>query len=218
MLSPVPTQYLVRLMVVQTNLGQTLELTGGQLYPGADLVHAPRVAEEKEAQADDATHDQQHRDPHEEHGRLEGAGRDGAEVQRAAFADELRRERVPYAVVEEAEVSGLRRVDAVPDPVWLDEHHHGDDCEGDGENRPQHAHGARVTHVVGVVDFSRLLSREHDGRSSSQLSPSGGKVAKKVRRKRLQDFLSSVKLMESELALNGCALISTVSAGVVFPL
>lgn len=173
MLSPVPTEYLVGLIIVQTNFGQTLELTGGQLYPGADLVHAPRVAEEKEAQADDAAHDQQHRDPHEEHGCLKSTGWDGAEVQRAPFADELRRERVPYAVVEEAEVSGLRRVNAVPDPVWLDEHHHCDDCKGDGENRPQHAHGSGVTHVVSVVDFSCFLSREHDERGSSQLSPFG---------------------------------------------
>lgn len=143
---------------------QTLELTGGQLHPGADLIDAPRVAEEEEAEADDAAHHQQHGDPHEEHGRLEGAGRNGAEVQRAPFAGELRGERVPDAVVEEAEVPGLRRVDAVSDPVWLDEHHHGDDGEGDGENRPQHAHGAGVTHVVGVVNFSCLQSREHGER------------------------------------------------------
>lgn len=143
---------------------QTLELTGGQLHPGADLIDAPRVAEEEEAEADDAAHHQQHGDPHEEHGRLEGAGRNGAEVQRAPFAGELRGERVPDAVVEEAEVPGLRRVDAVSDPVGLDEHHHGDDGEGDGENRPQHAHGAGVTHVVGVVNFSCLQSREHGER------------------------------------------------------
>lgn len=142
----------------------TLVLTGGQLHPRADLVDAPRVAEEEEAEADDAAHHQQHGDPHEEHGRLEGAGRDGAEVQRAPFAGELRGERVPDAVVEEAEISGLRRVDAVPDPVRLDEHHHGDYGERDGENRPQHTHGPSVTHVVGVVDFSGLLSREHGDR------------------------------------------------------
>ena len=137
-------------------------LTGGQLHPGADLVHAAGAAEEEEAEADDAAHHQQHRDAHEEHGRLEGPGRDGAEVQRAALADELRGERVADAVMEEAEVSGLRRVHAVPDPVGLDEDHHGEHGEGDGEDGPQRAHGAGIAHVVGVVDLGRLLSREHD--------------------------------------------------------
>lgn len=136
-------------------------LTGGQLHPGADLVHAARVAEEEEAEADDAAHHQQHGDAHEEHGRLERAGGNGAEVQRAPFAGELRGERVPDAVVKEAEVAGLRGADAVSDPVRLDEDHHCNDGEGDGEDRPQHAHGARVTHVVGVVNFSSLLRRNH---------------------------------------------------------
>lgn len=139
----------------------TLVLTGGQLHPGADLVHAARVAEEEEAKADDAPHHQQHGDPHEEHGRLEGAGGNGAEVQRAPFAGELRGERVPNAVVEEAEVAGLWGADAVSDPVRLDEDHHGNDGESDGEDRPQDAHGARVTHVVGVVNFGSLLRRNH---------------------------------------------------------
>lgn len=137
-------------------------LTGGQLHPGADLVNAARVAEEEEAEADDASHHQQHGDPHEEHGRLKRTGGNGAKVQRAPFASELRGERVPNAVVEEAEVPGLRGADAITDPVWLDEHHHGDDGEGDGKDRPQDAHGTRVTHVVGVVDFCSLLRRNHD--------------------------------------------------------
>lgn len=137
-------------------------LTGGQLHPGADLVHAAGVAEEEEAEADNAPHHQQHGDPHEEHGRFKRPGGNGAEVQRAPFAGELRGERVPDAVVEEAEVPGLRGADAVSDPVWLDEHHHGDDGEGDGEDRPQDPHGPRVTHVVGVVDFGSLLRRNHD--------------------------------------------------------
>lgn len=185
-----------------TNSGQTLELTGGQLHPGADLVHAPRAAEEKEAQADDAAHHQQHRDPHEEHGRLEGTRWDGAEVQRAPFAGELRGERVPDAVVEEAEVSGLRRVDAVSDPVWLDEHHHGDDGEGDGENYPQHAHGPGVTHIVGVVDFSCFLSWEHSERGVSSNVTFEILLKKfflkKVTRKLLH-FLCAVKLLEREV-------------------
>ena len=138
-----------------------VQLTGSQLHPGADLVDASRVAEEKEAETNDAANDQQHGDPHEEHGCLESSGRYGAEVKRAPFAGELRGERVADAVVEKAEVPGLRRVDTVPDPVGLDEHHHGDDSEGDGENCPHNTHGSSVTHVVGVVDFCCLLSREH---------------------------------------------------------
>lgn len=136
-------------------------LTGGQLHPGADLVHAAGVAKEEEAEAYDTAHHQQHGDAHEEHGRLEGPGRDGAEVKGAAFAGELRSERVADAVVEEAKVAGLGRVDAVPDPVRLDEHHHRDDCEGDGERGPQHAHRPGVAHVVSVVDLSRFLGWQH---------------------------------------------------------
>lgn len=90
-------------------------LTRGQLHPGANLVDASRVAEEEEAEADDAAHHQQHRDAHKKHSGLEGPRRDGAEVQRAPFACELRGQRVPDAVVEESEVSGLRRVHAVSD-------------------------------------------------------------------------------------------------------
>lgn len=155
------TCYSKFIMRATPNFAQTLELTGGQLHPGADLIDTPRIAEEEEAEADDAAHHQQHGDPHKEHGRLERAGRNGAEVQRAAFAGEFRGERVPDAVVEEAEIPGLRRANAVSDPVGLDEHHHGNDGEGDGESRPQYAHSAGVTHVVGVVNFSCLLSRQH---------------------------------------------------------
>ena len=142
-----------------------LLLTWGQLHPGTDLVDVPRVAEEEQAEADHGAHDQQHGGPHEEHGGPEGRGGDGGEVQHAALAGELRGERVTDAVVEEAEVSGLRGVDAVPDPVGLDEDHHGDDDEADGEHGPHDADGPRVPHVVGVVDFGSLLGWKqiHDG-------------------------------------------------------
>jgi len=59
--------------------------------------------------------------------------------------------------VEETEVAGLRGVNAVPDPVGLDEDHHGDDDEADGEYGPHDADGSGVSHVVGVVDFGGLL-------------------------------------------------------------
>lgn len=136
-------------------------LTGRQLHPSADLVDAAGVAEEEETEADDAADHEEHGDPHEEHGRLERARGDGAEVQRAALARELAGERVTDAVVEEAEVSRLRSVDTVSDPVGLDEHHHGDDGEHGGEHLPQDPDGPRVSHVVGVIDFGSFLSRYH---------------------------------------------------------
>ena len=137
-----------------------LSLTWGQLHPRTDLVDVPRVAEEEEAEADHGAHHQQHGGAHHEHGGPERRWGDGAEVQHAAFTHELRRERVADAVVEEAEVSGLRRVDAVPDPEGLDEHHHRDDDEADGEHGPHDADGPGVPHVVGVVDLSRFLRWE----------------------------------------------------------
>ena len=136
---------------------QPSPLTRGQLHPGADLVNAAGVEEEEE----DAADHQQHGDPHEEHGRLEGPGRDGTEVQGTSFADELIGEGVANAVVEEAEVAGLGGVDAVAYPVGLDENHHCDDRECDGEHDPQHANGACVTHIVGVVDLGGFLGGEH---------------------------------------------------------
>lgn len=67
--------------------------------------------------------------------------------------------------MEKAEVSGLRRVDAIPDPEGLDEDHYGDDGEADGEHGPHDADGPGVPHIVGVVDFSGFLGwkKVHDG-------------------------------------------------------
>lgn len=59
--------------------------------------------------------------------------------------------------MEEAEVTGLRGVDAVPDPEGLNEDHHGDDGEAYGEHGPHDADGPRVSHIVRVIDFSSLL-------------------------------------------------------------
>lgn len=135
-------------------------LTWGQLHPRTDLVDAPSVAEEEQTEADHGSHHQEHGGAHKEHGSPEGRGRDRGEVQNAAFAGELGREGVADAVVEEAKVACLRGVDAVPDPEGLDEDHHSDDGQADGEHGPHDADGSRVPHVVGVVDFGGLLSRE----------------------------------------------------------
>lgn len=132
-------------------------LTWGQLHPCTDPVDVPGVAEEEQTETDHGANNQQHGRADEEHGSPEGRGRDGGKVQYAALTDELRGQRVPDAVVGEAEVTSLRGVDAVPDPVGLDEDHHGDDGEADGENGPHHADCPRVSHIVGVVDFGCLL-------------------------------------------------------------
>ena len=137
--------------------------TAQQLHPGAGLVNGGGVAEEEERHAGDAAEDQHHGQQHEHRGRLEGSGRDGAEVGEAAHAGELPAGRRPgaHAVVEEAEVAGLRRVDAVADPVGLDEHHHVDDGEADGEDGPQHPDGPGVAHVIVMVDLGGFLGRQH---------------------------------------------------------
>ena len=62
--------------------------------------------------------------------------------------------------MEEAEVTRLWRVHTVADPKGLDEHHHDDDGEADGEDGPHDTDGPGVPHIVGVVDFSRLLGRQ----------------------------------------------------------
>lgn len=137
--------------------------TAQQLHPGAGLVNGGGVAEEEERHAGDAAEDQHHGQQHEHWGRLEGSGRDGAEVGEAAHAGELPAGRRPgtHAVVEEAEVAGLRRVDAVADPVGLDEHHHIDDGEADGEDGPQHPDGSGVAHIIVMVDLGGFLGRQH---------------------------------------------------------
>lgn len=133
-------------------------LTWGQLHPRADLVNIPRVAKEEQTEADHGSDDQQHGCSNEEHGRPEGRWGDGAKVQSTALTHQLGGQRVPDAVVEQAEVSGLRGVDAVPDPERLDEDHHRDNDEADGKHCPHDADGSGVSHVVSVVDLGRLLS------------------------------------------------------------
>lgn len=135
-------------------------LTRGELHPGADLVDHGRVAEEEEAEAHDGADHQQHGRADEEHGGAEGCRGNGVEVEDGPFTDELRGKRVADAVVEETEVAGLWRVDAVAYPERLDEDHHDDDGETDGEYRPQDADGPRIPHVSRVVDLGGLVGRQ----------------------------------------------------------
>lgn len=150
-------QYVQKVVEERFKVRERVTLTWGQLHPCTDPVDVPGVAKEEQAEADHGANYQQHGGPYEEHGSPEGWGGDGGEVQQAALTDELRGQRVSDAVVEEAKVTGLRGVDAVPDPVGLDEDHHGDDDEADGEHGPQNADCPRVSHIVGVVDFGCLL-------------------------------------------------------------
>ncbi|KAJ1161833.1 hypothetical protein NDU88_002314 [Pleurodeles waltl] len=149
-------------------------LTGGELHPGADLVHGGRVAEEEEDEGDDAGDDEHHREADEEGSGFEGSRRDAGEVGEAASAAELAEQAAADAVVEEAEVACLRGVHAVADPVRLDEAHHVHDGEEDGEDGPQHADGPRVPHVVGVIDLGRLLSGGQGRRTPRHIGGRGG--------------------------------------------
>lgn len=136
--------------------------TAQQLHPGAGLVDGGGVAEEEQRHAGDAAQRQHHGEQHEHRGRFEGSGWDRAEVGEAPDTCELPAGRAGAdAVVEEAEVARLRRVDAVADPVRLDEDHHVDDGEADGEDRPQHPDGAGVAHVVVMVNLGGFLRRQH---------------------------------------------------------
>lgn len=140
----------------------SLLLTAQQLHPGARLVDSRGVAEEEEYEARDASQNQHHGEQHEEGGCFECARGDGAEVGEGALAGELAvGGTVPNAVMEQPEVAGLRRIHAVPDPVGLDKNHHIYDGEAYGENSPKYANGARVPHIVVMVNLGGFLRGQH---------------------------------------------------------
>lgn len=58
-------------------------------------------------------------------------------------------------------------ISAVTYPEGLDEDHHQDDGEADGEDGPHDADGSGVPHVVGVVDLGGLLRWQHLGSGGS---------------------------------------------------
>lgn len=137
--------------------------TCSQLHPAADLVHGSGAAEEEQREAGDAGDDQRHGHADEEGGGFERSGGDAAELREASLTGEVPGQSVPDAVVEQTKVARLRRVCAVPDPVRLDEAHHVDDGEEDGEYRPEDADGPGITHVVGLVDLGSLRGGKHGG-------------------------------------------------------
>lgn len=138
-------------------------LTCSQLHPAADLVHGAGAAEEEEREAADAGEHQHHGHGDEEGGGLERTGGDAAELGEAALTGQVPGQPVADAVVEQPEVSRLRGVHAVSNPVRLDEAHHVDDGEEDGEDGPKGADGAGVPDVVGLVYFGSLGGGDHGG-------------------------------------------------------
>lgn len=136
-------------------------LTCCQLHPPADLIHSGCTAEEEESEAADAGEDQYHGHPNEERRRFEGARRDGAKLCEAPLARQVPGDSASYAVVKEAEVAGLWRVHAIPNPVGLNKTYHVDYGEEDGEDGPQDPDGSRVPDVVGLVDLGCLRGWEH---------------------------------------------------------
>lgn len=137
--------------------------TAQQLHPGAGLVNGRSVAEEEERHAGNAAKNQHHGEKHKHRGCLEGSGWDWAEVREATHAGELPARWRPgaHAVVKEAEVADLRRVDAVANPVGLNEHHNVDDGKADGEDGPKHPDGPGVAHVIVMIDLGGFLGRQH---------------------------------------------------------
>lgn len=122
--------------------------TTQELHPGTSLVDGSGVAEEEERHAGDAAQNQHHGQKHEDRRRFEGAGGDGAELGEATRAGELSVGRSSSnALVEQAEVTHLRRAHTVPDPVGLNEDHHVDDGKAYGEYCPEYSDGTGVPHV-----------------------------------------------------------------------
>ena len=85
------------------------------------------------------------------------------ELREAPLAGQLPGDAVPDAVVEQAEVPGLRAVRAVPDPVGRDEAHHVHDGEDHRRDRPQDPDRTGVAHVVCLVDLGSLGGWDHGG-------------------------------------------------------
>lgn len=111
--------------------------------------------EENEAgDAAEDDHGYQDEDPR----RLEGSGRDGTKVREAAVAKQLSfGVSAAHAIVEQPEVSDMGGVDAVSDPLGLDEDHHADNGQADGKDGPQNTDGSGGTHVGLMVYFGGVL-------------------------------------------------------------
>lgn len=123
------------------------------LHPATDFVHGGGAEEKEETEAADAGDHQHHRHSYEEGGGLERTGGDGGELGEAALTDQVSGVSVPNAIVKKAEVAGLRRVHAIPNPIGLREDGHVHDTEQDSKNGPQKSDDTGVSDVIGLVQF-----------------------------------------------------------------
>lgn len=89
------------------------------MHPATDLVHGGGAEEEEETEAADAGDNQHHGHSNEEGGGLERTRGDSGELGEATLAGQLSGESVSDAVVKKAEIAGLRRIHAIPDPIGL---------------------------------------------------------------------------------------------------
>lgn len=138
-----------------------VQLTCCQLHPSTHFVDSGCIAEEEEAEAEDAANYKEGRNAHKKHGCFKSTWRDGAKVQRAALADEFTSQGISNAIGVEAKITSLWSINAVSNPIGLDESYHHDHSKAEGEQCPQHSHGSSIPHVVGMIDLCRFLCWKH---------------------------------------------------------
>lgn len=110
--------------VFTPHFNEAQALTWCCLHPATDLVHGGGAEEEEETEAADAGDNQHHGHSNEEGGGLERTRGDSGELGEATLAGQLSGESVSDAIVKKAEVAGLRRIHAIPNPIglWEDGH------------------------------------------------------------------------------------------------
>lgn len=111
-------------------------LTWQCLHPATDLVHGRGAEEKEETEAADAGDNQHHGHSNEEGGGLERTGGDSGELGEATLAGQLSGDPVSDAIVEKAEIAGLRRIHAISNPIGLWEDGHVNNAEQDSEDSP----------------------------------------------------------------------------------
>lgn len=89
------------------------------MHPATDLVNGGGAEEEEETEAADAGDNEHHGHSYEEGGGLERAGGDSGELGEATLAGQVSGDPVSDAIMKKAEVAGLRRIHAIPNPVGL---------------------------------------------------------------------------------------------------
>ena len=132
------------------------QLTREDLNPSADHVDSRRAHEQEQQHATNTDQNQEGRESDEERRGFERRAENRVEVVESAVANELLPCLIQLAVLEQAEIAGAGAAGRVTDPMRLDEDHDVDDGEADGEDAPHDTNGARVTHIVDVVNSRRL--------------------------------------------------------------